>query len=100
MADTRKITPQELPKLIAAAVEKALSEKPITAEQLAQFSKFPIRCGIFPYENEVLRAEAEPKAATPVLGHRPLPFGFVLRDFDLLINPAQLRPLTGTEEIK
>lgn len=99
MADTRKITPQELPKLIAAAVEKALSEKPITAEQLANLSKFPIRCGIFPYETGVAVGAAESKATTPVLGHRPLPFGFVLREFDLLVNPAQLRPLTGTEEI-
>ena len=104
MANVSRITPQELPKLIAAAVQKALTERPITPEQLANLSKFPIRCGIFPYENQVGVGVAESHSAEPhnaeasALKLRPLPFGFILREFDLLGDLTQLKPLVGTEQ--
>ncbi len=112
MSTDKRITPQELPKLIAAAVEKALAQHPVTQEQLANLGKFPIRCGIFPYELNIGFGahEAEGSAtehaatpvagASPVLGHRPLPFGFVLREFNLLVDPGRIQAFTDAEKEK
>lgn len=79
MATSKRITPQELPKLISAAVEKALAQHPVNEAQLSALAKSGVRIGIIPVQT-----------THPIGGKLPPSIGFVLRELEQLENPATI----------
>ena len=83
------IKAEELPGLIAAAVQKAINEKQLTVESLQSVIHKPFTIGIFPVE------PLEATAATHALeaeraAIRPRPIGIIFRNLDELqsMKPA------------